>query len=1120
MFDVIQSKRRKGFLKSVSFLIAASFIFTSVIGPQAMASPITLPAPTAIVPLSQSYSFPVLKGLKFDPADPFNIEFIIDTADQRKVTQEEASRLIKYFLAGLTIPEKDVWVNLSPYEQGKIINDNVGETDLGSDLLSQDYILKQLSSSLTYPESDSGKDYWTQVYSKVVEIAHTTNIPVNTFNKVWITPDKAEVYENGNSVFITEATLKTIMEEDYLALKENVSDIQSQSKRLTKSTSSTLKEDLINQINKVSSSVMRDLILPKINQEVNSGKNFATLRQIYHSLILGIWFKQKFQDSIYKAYINQAKITGIDVNDPDARNKVYNLYVEAFQKGVYNYIKQDTEPVTNKKIKRQYISGGFSLLPPMPNGQVSSSLTFTHATQGRYESIVKNIMQSTVSGGSRASSAIVNFSPIGNDLAGISRIASSPMQVAARIKQIDKILPLINQAIADPAKAPALPTYAVISDYHGEIRAFLDFVADAVSQKAGKKVTLSHQDFPAVSIKQQFLDQGVDIANMTGLKFMLLGDFLDRGSFGIKCFRAAEELMSLRKAEYISDVQDEADLTDMTNASDIANYTTGNHDLWAFLNVMAFHLPVYKGYNFYGNTGSEKLVNDHWDDVDIALDRASWWTAKLADYNKAQDTLQKGSLRIAGQDTDVKKIREELKATFLNIEKQLSDDELDVWKDMVGWYFGNTDVYTGFNGIGKMSVKWWQDRLGKIKGFQAQERDENARVVWNKLLEYTQEATNVVNQQLNDSLRDGQWWWQVFNDINHQNYTSVEWWGLDWSSHKGWGTSVIDELNKLDGEKKWSQANYINNPHLKALAEFYRKNFTLFLKDSYGNYYTHGFLPVEKDGNVRFAYKGKNYEGKLVWEGLEAIQSDIRDMSKPLSELSEALHLVNSWYADKTTRIKPANIKKYINEIGLEKISGNLGVGTWVMGHNPINTMLEKAGIGFITQQGDYTLVISDKGMSWEKFKDLGGYTVVGPEGIKLRGYDSLSFDTIVDNPLIAKLDQDKISKDFSVKKTWEPGSIAPTDFLNLARKQIEIERTGLSSIPPITSPGTTSSPILPMPMTNPGGIDLNGINVKTAPSSTPIAIPAIDIDNFQGLTFTIVKLEEIKETQQLALAR
>ena len=49
----------------------------------------------------------------------------------------------------------------------------------------------------------------------------TTQIPVNTFNKVWIMADKAEVFEHNQTAFVVISHLKVMLEEDYLALQKH-----------------------------------------------------------------------------------------------------------------------------------------------------------------------------------------------------------------------------------------------------------------------------------------------------------------------------------------------------------------------------------------------------------------------------------------------------------------------------------------------------------------------------------------------------------------------------------------------------------------------------------------------------------------------------------------------------------------------------------------------------------------------------------------------------------------------------------------------------------------------------------------------------------------------------------
>jgi len=327
------------------------------------ASAYNLPAATKLLPISESHSFPILRGIRIDIQNPLNLEFIVDTGDKEDVNKEEAARLIRYFLAGLTLPEEELWVNLSPYEEERVVSETLALTDLGKEMLGQDYVLKQLLSSLTYPEGETGKNYWQEVYEEVAKIAGTTNIPINTFNKVWVMPDKATVYENDNLALITEANLKTMLEEDYLAFKNQEQNISDNSSKA---------ED----INKVASKIMRKVVLPKINRDVNKGKNFATLRQIYHSLILSVWFKERFKDTFYVHYIDQGKIKGIELEDTEAKDKIYNLYVEAYKKGVYDYVRQDYDEPSRKFISRRYYSGGLALgmrLGKSDDKQVSSS---------------------------------------------------------------------------------------------------------------------------------------------------------------------------------------------------------------------------------------------------------------------------------------------------------------------------------------------------------------------------------------------------------------------------------------------------------------------------------------------------------------------------------------------------------------------------------------------------------------------------------------------------------------------------------------------------------------------------------------------------------------------------
>jgi len=345
--------------------------------PIAQAQELRLPAPGTMVRLSPAFNPPILKGIKVNPDNPFRFDFILDVGDGSKPSlQQESIKLIKYFLASLTIPEKDLWVNLSPYEKDRIIPQSFGLTEMGRDLLAEDYMLKQITASLIYPEGEIGRKFWKRIYAEAAKKFGTTNIPVNTFNKVWIVPEKAVVYENAKAwtAYVVGSRLKVMLEEDYLAMSKSLMPTRghvpegavspSRNNRSTSGSASAL-----------GSQIVREIVIPELTKEVNEDKNFAQLRQVYNSLILATWYKKKIKDSILaQVYNDKNKIQGLSVQD------IYQRYLKAFQKGVYNYIKEEQDPVTQKTLPRKYFSGGVVLGLTLEDAAMNTNLSSARTT--------------------------------------------------------------------------------------------------------------------------------------------------------------------------------------------------------------------------------------------------------------------------------------------------------------------------------------------------------------------------------------------------------------------------------------------------------------------------------------------------------------------------------------------------------------------------------------------------------------------------------------------------------------------------------------------------------------------------------------------------------------------
>lgn len=392
MLSYFSKRRASSSSKIIWFFVCASFIITSACfylpkaTEKSYASALPyMPEPAQIITTSSHINLPMLKGMQFYQDDPFTFNFIIDQGDKdlgEEAFKAESNRIIKYFLSSLTIPEEDLWVNLSPYEEDIIIPDGLGATDMGKDLLGEDYVLKQLLASLTYPESPLGKLFWKEVYRRAFILFGTTDIPINTFNKIWIVPEKAVIFEEKDKALISQAKLKVMLEEDYFALEENIDDPQY---RLDK-----VNEQKVKDANSLSSQIIKTMVLPVIEKEINNGENFALLRQVYHSLVLAIWFKQKLRESILeKVYVNKNKIKGIELNDPEIKEKIYRQYLKAYTDGAYKYVKKEYDQAEKKHVRRMYYSGGMdftaitkpaTFVNTMPISMTQTNISFPTST--------------------------------------------------------------------------------------------------------------------------------------------------------------------------------------------------------------------------------------------------------------------------------------------------------------------------------------------------------------------------------------------------------------------------------------------------------------------------------------------------------------------------------------------------------------------------------------------------------------------------------------------------------------------------------------------------------------------------------------------------------------------
>jgi hypothetical protein len=305
--------------------------------------------------------------MRFFSYDSLNNDFkvILDKGDLKNLKGTEldnvSKELMNYFLVGVTLNNDAFWVNLRPDSENEIIDNLLAKTDVGKIMLEADLELKKDTASFTSPQTTEGKAYWNKLYKKAEELFGSDQITIPTLTRPWIVPDEVIVRENKDSAYIYKASLKIMLEQDYLKNSVNYSFSDPRQKEL----------------NEYSSQLVRELILPKLTKEINTSKKYAQLRQVFFSLVLSRWFKSRFQGKAgkYASLINKGNLTNLTSKTAWSASTYFKGYQESFNKGEYNI----KEPVytPSGQVIRSYFSGGADLTgKALKFDGVSSSLGF------------------------------------------------------------------------------------------------------------------------------------------------------------------------------------------------------------------------------------------------------------------------------------------------------------------------------------------------------------------------------------------------------------------------------------------------------------------------------------------------------------------------------------------------------------------------------------------------------------------------------------------------------------------------------------------------------------------------------------------------------------------------
>ncbi|MBO4210603.1 metal-dependent hydrolase [Micromonospora echinofusca] len=231
------------------------------------------------------------------------------------------------FFVWLSMPESTFWVNLNPNEPNRIIDDRLGTTDVGRVLLEADFRMKKVVGRLIHPDTKLGKQFW----GTLSQAGNCIDM------RQWIVPAPATVYEQDGGLHIVDAPLEVKMETEYF-------------KKQGQPTSCINPDTAMAQR-------FRTLVLPRLEETINRGPEFAELRRVYLSRVAAGWYRERHrQGGSLSNMIDSGDVTIWPSMREWSPRQVFDQYVQAYQKKEFNVTRR--VPRGNMIYEETYTYGG------------------------------------------------------------------------------------------------------------------------------------------------------------------------------------------------------------------------------------------------------------------------------------------------------------------------------------------------------------------------------------------------------------------------------------------------------------------------------------------------------------------------------------------------------------------------------------------------------------------------------------------------------------------------------------------------------------------------------------------------------------------------------------------
>ncbi|MFJ6182638.1 hypothetical protein [Streptomyces sp. NPDC092295] len=301
-----------------------------------------------------------------DPGDGSGLQYSFEaptstTGGTSPTGGVDAARLSSdAFFVWLELDPSTYWVNLNPTEPDRVVDADMGRTDVGRVMLQADLRLKKDVGRIIHPDTALGKEYLDRLTGECMP------------TRVWIVPGTADVHRDGDKLYILKAPLKVKMESEYVALPADEGPLGN----CPEQDDATVARN---------EALFRGLVLPELTKQVNSGAQYADLRRVHLARVAAEWYRElsRSQDTTYGGLIDRGDIAAWTTKADWKPTDTFDQYVRSYTKGDYDFTRKVRKG--NYLYTYSYFYGGVDLTS-VPLRQLSD-----RSVDARYGDLFKDV---------------------------------------------------------------------------------------------------------------------------------------------------------------------------------------------------------------------------------------------------------------------------------------------------------------------------------------------------------------------------------------------------------------------------------------------------------------------------------------------------------------------------------------------------------------------------------------------------------------------------------------------------------------------------------------------------------------------------------------------------------